>query len=419
MSQSVVVVGLGYVGLPLAFEACCNGFEVVGLDTSKDVLESLNSYRSHVDDIEDAQIKKMFDFGFVATDDPAFVSEADYVIICVPTPLSDDGIPDLDAVITASKMIASFIKPDVLVSLESTTYPGTTDGLFLKFLEQGSGLTAGKDFSLVYSPERIDPGNKDYDLRNTPKIVGGLTENCGKRGEEFYSQIVDTVVLTKGLREAELSKLLENTYRYVNIALVNELAVFCHELGVDIWDSIDAAGTKPFGFESFYPGPGVGGHCIPIDPNYLSWIVRSLGHRFRMVELAHEVSERMPYYIAKRVQDSLNANGKALRGSVILLLGVTYKPNISDQRQTPAAPLANHLLAMGAEVRFFDPYVDQISIDGVPVSPVDDLETGVVESDMAILVTAHDEIVNSTILQKAKKVLDTRGVLTGENVERL
>jgi len=419
MSQSVVVVGLGYVGLPLAFEACCNGFEVVGLDTSKDVLESLNLHRSHVDDIEDAQIKKMFDFGFVATDDPVFVSEADYVIVCVPTPLSDDGIPDLDAVITASKMIASFIKPDVLVSLESTTYPGTTDGLFLKFLEEGSGLTAGKDFSLVYSPERIDPGNKDYDLRNTPKIVGGLTENCGKRGEEFYSQIVDTVVLTKGLREAELSKLLENTYRYVNIALVNELAVFCHELGVDIWDSIDAAGTKPFGFESFYPGPGVGGHCIPIDPNYLSWIVRSLGHRFRMVELAHEVSERMPYYIAKRVQDSLNAEGKPLSGSVILLLGVTYKPNISDQRQTPAAPLANHLLTMGAEVRFFDPYVDQILIDGVPVSPVDDFETGVVESDMAILVTAHDEIVNSIILQKAKKILDTRGVLTGENVERL
>ena len=419
MSQSLVVVGLGYVGLPLAFEACRNGFKVVGLDTSKDVLESLNSYRSHVDDIEDAQIKKMFDFGFVATDDPAFVSEADYVIVCVPTPLSEDGIPDLDAVITASKMIAPFIKQDVLVSLESTTYPGTTDGVFLEFLEEGSGLTAGKDFSLVYSPERIDPGNKDYNIRNTPKIVGGLTENCGKRGEEFYSRIVDTVVLTKGLREAELSKLLENTYRYVNIALVNELAVFCHELGVDIWDSIDAAGTKPFGFESFYPGPGVGGHCIPIDPNYLSWIVRSLGHRFRMVELAHEVSERMPYYIAKRVQDSLNADGKALRGSVILLLGVTYKPNISDQRQTPATPLAHHLLAMGAEVRFFDPYVDQILIDGVSISPVDDFETAVAESDMAILVTAHNEIVNSVILQKAKKILDTRGVLSGKNVERL
>ena len=419
MSQSVVVVGLGYVGLPLAFEACCNGFKVVGLDISKDVLESLNSQRSHVDDIEDTQIKKMFDLGFVATDDPAFVGEADFVIVCVPTPLSDDGIPDLSAVVTASKMIASFIKPDILVSLESTTYPGTTDGIFLKSLEEGSGLTAGKDFSLVYSPERIDPGNKDYNLRNTPKIVGGLTENCGKRGEEFYSRIVDTVVLTKGLREAELSKLLENTYRYVNIALVNELAVFCHELGVDIWDSIDAAGTKPFGFESFYPGPGVGGHCIPIDPNYLSWIVRSLGHRFRMVELAHEVSERMPYYIAKRVQDSLNADGKALRGSVILLLGVTYKPNISDQRQTPAAPLAHHLLAMGAEVRFFDPYVDQIFTDGVSISPVDDFETGVVESDMAILVTAHDEIVNSVILQKAKKILDTRGVLSGKNVERL
>jgi len=419
MSQSVVVVGLGYVGLPLAFEACCNGFKVVGLDASKDVLESLHSQRSHVDDIEDAQIKKMFDLGFVATDDPTFVGEAEFVIVCVPTPLSDDGIPDLSAVITASKMIASFIKPDILVSLESTTYPGTTDGIFLKSLEEGSGLTAGKDFSLVYSPERIDPGNKDYNLQNTPKIVGGLTENCGKRGEEFYSRIVDTVVLTKGLREAELSKLLENTYRYVNIALVNELAVFCHELGVDIWDSIDAAGTKPFGFESFYPGPGVGGHCIPIDPNYLSWIVRSLGHRFRMVELAHEVSERMPYYIAKRVQDSLNADGKALRGSVILLLGVTYKPNISDQRQTPAAPLAHHLLAMGAEVRFFDPYVDQIFTDGVSISPVDDFETGVIESDMAILVTAHDEIVNSVILQKAKKILDTRGVLSGKNVERL
>ena len=419
MSQSVLVLGLGYVGLPLAFEACSSGFKVVGFDTSKHVVDGLCSYKSHVDDIENSQIKQMFDLGFTVTNDPSTVDEVDCIIACVPTPLSDDGSPDLDAVVTAGKTIASWLKPGVLISLESTTYPGTTDGIFLNSLEEGSGLIAGKDFSLVYSPERIDPGNSDYTLRNTPKVVGGLTENCRKRGKEFYEQIVDTVVTTKGLREAELSKLLENTYRYVNIALVNELAVFCHELGVDIWDSIDAAGTKPFGFESFYPGPGVGGHCIPIDPNYLSWIFRSLGHSFRMVELAHEVSERMPYYVAKRVQDSLNSDGMALRDAEILLLGVTYKPNIGDQRQTPAIPLANHLLSMGAKVCFFDPYVEKFYVDGVSISPVDDLETGVTKSDLAILVTAHSEIINSTILRKAKKIIDTRGVLIGENVERL
>jgi nucleotide sugar dehydrogenase len=325
----------------------------------------------------------------------------------------------LGAVKAATATISEHLQPGSLVVLESTTYPGTTEDVVRPILEAGSGLVAGTDFWLAYSPERIDPGNPEWGLRNTPKVVGGLTPACTKRAVQFYDQIVDTVVPTVGTREAELAKLLENTYRHVNIALMNEMAVFCHELGIDLWAGIEAAGTKPFGFEAFYPGPGVGGHCIPIDPNYLSWVVRSVGYRFRFVELAEEISARMPAYVAQRVQDLLNVDKKPVNGSVVLLLGVTYKANVRDQRETPARPLAACLSAMGAEVRYFDPHADTFTFNGRELVGEDDLEEALGKADVGVLVQAHNEIIESGALKRARRILDTRGVLSGDNVERL
>ena len=419
MGTALTVVGLGYVGLPLAQEACRSGFDVVGLDVSEAIVEGLNSGISHIDDLSADDVATMLAAGFRATTDAGCVSSSQVVVICVPTPLSDDGTPDLAAVVSATTAVGARMTPGTLVVLESTTYPGTTDTTVGPLLEELSGLTAGVDFALAYSPERIDPGNPVYGLRNTPKVVGGLTAECTERAVSFYGQLVDTVVPTVGMREAELAKLLENTYRHVNIALMNELAVFCHELGVDLWASIEAAKTKPFGFQAFYPGPGVGGHCIPIDPNYLSWVVRSLGYRFRFVELAQEVSERMPAYVAKRVQDALNADRKAVNGADILLLGVSYKPDVSDQRETPARPLVKLLREMGADVRYNDPHVDEFRVDGDLVEAADDLATAVSEADIVVLLQPHRLILEADVLGAARRIFDTSGVLDGPNVERL
>ena len=269
MTTSLTIIGLGYVGLPLANEACRSDMRVVGLDTNPSVVSGLSNGVSHIDDIDSADLAEMLGSGFLATTKPTCISDSDVIIICVPTPLDDDGTPDLSAVKAATRTVSEHLQPGSLVVLESTTYPGTTEDTVRPLLEEGSGFVAGIDFSLAYSPERIDPGNPEWGLRNTPKIVGGLTADCTERAIRFYEQLVDTVVPTVGLREAEFAKLLENTYRHVNIALINEMAVFCHELGIDLWASIDAAATKPFGFQAFRPGPGIGGHCIPIDPNYL------------------------------------------------------------------------------------------------------------------------------------------------------
>ena len=419
MGNTLAIIGLGYIGLPLAQEACRSGFEVTGLDVSVPVVAGLNGGSSHVDDLDDADVIEMHAAGFQATSDSTILAAADVVVICVPTPLSDDGTPDLDAVIAATEAVGDHLTAGTLVVLESTTYPGTTDGAVREVLEERSGLIAGRDFGLAYSPERIDPGNQRYGLRNTPKVVGGLTPDCTSMAVAFYERLVDTVVPTPGLREAELAKLLENTYRHVNIALMNEMAVFCHELGIDLWAAIDAAKTKPFGFQAFYPGPGVGGHCIPIDPNYLSWVVRSLGYRFRFVELAHEVSERMPAYVAKRVQDSLNSVRKPVNGSRILLLGVTYKPNVSDQRETPARPLAIQLAEMGADVRYADPHVDDFRAGGSSIAREEDLAVGVAAADLVVLLQPHREFLEGGALDGAVRLLDTSGRLSGPHVERL
>ena len=420
MTCSLTIIGLGYVGLPLAQGACLGGMRVVGLDTDSTVVSGLSNGVSHIDDIDSVDLAAMAEAGFLATNDSSCIRDSDVVVICVPTPLNDDGTPDLNAVRAASKTVSENLQLGSLVILESTTYPGTTEDIVRPILEEGSGLVAGTDFCLSYSPERIDPGNAEWGLRNTPKVVGGLTPACTERAMWFYTQIVDTVVPTVGLREAEFAKLLENTYRHVNIALINEMAVFCHELGIDLWDAIEAAKSKPFGYEAFYPGPGVGGHCIPIDPNYLSWLVRSVGYRFRFVELAEEISDRMPAYVAKRVQDTLNTARKPVNGSVILLLGVTYKANVRDQRETPARPLAALLWEMGADVRFFDPFVDVFIVDGEKkMTGESNLSEAVAAADLVVLLQAHDEILKSDVFRNAGHVLDTRGVLTGANVERL
>ncbi|WP_131106300.1 nucleotide sugar dehydrogenase [Ornithinimicrobium sufpigmenti] len=419
MSVDAVIIGLGYVGLPLAQEAIRSGLTVVGFDINAGVVEGLNAGRSHVDDLTDADIAEMVAGGFEATTDEARIGEARAVVICVPTPLSDEGGPDLRAINAAVAAVARHLEPGMLVVLESTTYPGTTDEVVRPALEAG-GLVAGSDFFLAFSPERIDPGNERFGAKNTPKVVGGHTGACTDAAAEFYGRFVDTVVRAKGTREAETAKLLENTYRHINIALVNEMARFCHELGIDLWDVIEAAKSKPFGFQAFYPGPGVGGHCIPIDPNYLSHNVRArLGYPFRFVELAQEINSSMPGYVVTRVQDLLNTEGKPLKGSTVLLLGVTYKPNIADQRESPAVPLARALMAKGAVVQYHDPHVTDWS--AVPEAVrVQEAAAGAGAADITVLVQNHREYDVDALAGAAQVFFDTRGQATeAEKVSRL
>ncbi|GAA5159957.1 nucleotide sugar dehydrogenase [Ornithinimicrobium tianjinense] len=419
MAADAVILGLGYVGLPLAQEGTRAGMRVLGYDVNAGVVEALNAGRSHVDDLSDADIAQMRAGGFEATTEESRIAEADVAVICVPTPLSEDGGPDLRAVESAVGAVARNLRPGMLVILESTTYPGTTDEVVRPALEAG-GLVAGRDFHLAFSPERIDPGNERFGAKNTPKVVGGHTPACTEAAAAFYGRFVDTVVRARGTREAETAKLLENTYRHINIALVNEMAKFCHELGIDLWDVIEAASSKPFGFQAFYPGPGVGGHCIPIDPNYLSHNVRArLGYPFRFVELAQEINTSMPAYVVSRAQDLLNEAGKPLKGSTVLLLGVTYKPNIADQRESPAVPLARQLMAKGAVVAYHDPHVE--AWRAVPeASRVDDPGAAVAEADLTILVQNHRDYDLDALAGAAQLFFDTRGKTTqGGRTHRL
>jgi nucleotide sugar dehydrogenase len=330
----------------------------------------------------------------------------------VPTPLSESDGPDLTAVRAATETAAALVRPGCTVILESTTYPGTTDEIVRPILEKASGLSAGIGFHLAFSPERIDPGNETYGIRNTPKVVGGITPACTEAAADFYGQVCDTVVRAKSAREAEMAKLLENTYRHVNIALVNEMAIFCHELGVDLHDAIRCAATKPFGFQPFFPGPGVGGHCIPIDPNYLSYQVRRLGYPFRFVELAQEINGRMPGYVVSRATELLNRNFKPVNGSSVLLLGVTYKKDSADLRETPANSVARQLWRAGARVTYCDPYVTDWSVDGRRVEAGGRLADAVAAADLVILLQAHSAYDPAEIGRRARLLLDTRGVTT-------
>ena len=421
MSTDAVVLGLGYVGLPLAQEAVRSGVSVAGFDVSTAVVEGLNAGQTHIDDLSDADVGQMVQAGFRASTDEAVIGEAGVAVICVPTPLSLEGSPDLGPIQAAAASVGRQLRPGMTVILQSTTYPGTTEEVLVPLLEEGSGLTAGQDFHVAFSPERIDPGNARFGMRNTPKVVGGLTPACTEAAAGFYARFVDEVVVAKGPREAEMAKLLENTYRHINIALVNEMARFAHELDIDFWNVIEMAKTKPFGFQAFYPGTGVGGHCIPIDPNYLSYNVRTrLGYPFRFVELAQEINATMPAYVARRAQDILNDDALAMRGAKVLLLGVTYKPDIADQRESPAVPLAKALQAHGAQVSFHDPNVTHWHVNtSQTLDRVEDLDAAIAGADLVIMVQDHAEYDIDALAKASKRFFDTKGKVTTPGAHRL
>jgi UDP-N-acetyl-D-glucosamine dehydrogenase len=422
VTTTLVVVGQGYVGLPMALRAAESGLKVYGLDTNASTVDRLNAGQSHIDDVSDDDLKRGLAAGFEATLDASVVAGADVVLVCVPTPLADEGGPDLGAVRMAAEAIGAHVTPGTLAILESTTYPGTTEEVFAP-LVTARGLEVGTDVFIAFSPERIDPGNEKYGVRNTPKVVGGLTEECTRRAAAFYGRFVDTVVSAQGAREAEMSKLIENTFRHVNIALVNEMLRFSHELDIDLWNAIECAETKPFGYMAFRPGPGVGGHCIPVDPSYLSHRVKAqLGYSFRMVELAEEINTAAPLYVATRLRDLLNDRSRPVKGTRVLLLGVTYKANISDCRESPADPLAKQLLAWGADLSYHDPYVPTWHPHGVDATleSASDLEQAVRDADVVVLLQTHAEYALGELADAASVLLDTRGVVAGHpNVEVL
>ncbi|MCO4238653.1 nucleotide sugar dehydrogenase [Pseudarthrobacter raffinosi] len=417
--KNLVVVGQGYVGLPLAQGAVSAGMNVVGLELNPAIVKNLNAGMSHVDDISNSDLQTMVDAGYRASTDAAVIRDADVVVICVPTPLGEAGSPDLKAVISATESIAANLSPGTLVVLESTTYPGTTEELCQPILER-HGAHIDNDFYLAFSPERIDPGNETYGLKNTPKVVGGVTPESTEVAVAFYNKFVDTVVPVKGAKEAETAKLLENTYRHINIALVNEMSKFCHELDIDLWDVISAAKTKPFGFQAFYPGPGVGGHCIPIDPNYLSYQVRrSLGYPFRFVELAEEINNSMPRYVADRIQALLNDVSRPLRGASVLLLGVTYKANIADERESPAVDVAEVLVSRGAILSFHDPKVNTWTAAGATYASVEDVDDAVAGADVVVLLQNHSAYDVNSLSDKSSIFFDTRGATSTSSANRL
>jgi UDP-N-acetyl-D-glucosamine dehydrogenase len=415
----VTIVGQGYVGLPLAIRAATVGYMVTGYDVDSSRVKRLAAGESHVEDIDGSLLAEAFDAGrYRPSSEPKSCAGFDVAVITVPTPLRE-GNPDLSCIEEAAHMLARYLRPGATVILESTTYPGTTEELVGPILEEGSGLIAGDDFQLGYSPERIDPGNAQWSFTEIPKVVSGIDAASLAAVQGFYDTLVQQTVPVSGTREAELTKLLENTFRHVNIALVNELAMFAADLGVDLWESIDAASTKPFGFTRFTPGPGVGGHCLPIDPSYLSWRVkRKLGHSFRFVELANDVNEHMPEYVVRRLLVGLNRRRKAVNGSRILLLGLTYKRNTSDARESPAMVVADRLLSLGADVRAADPHVREEQVDP-RVQLVEPTDDEIEAADAVVLLVDHDKFDLTGIASAACYFFDTRRRVTGPAVEYL
>jgi UDP-N-acetyl-D-glucosamine dehydrogenase len=417
----LVVVGQGYVGLPLAVRAAEAGHSVVGYDVDEGRIGRLRSGTSYVEDVSDERLAAVLAAGgYRPTTDPAELAGFEVAVVTVPTPLLDD-VPDLSFVESAALAIAPHLTPGALVVLESTTYPGTTQDVFGALLEKESGLAPGADFRLGYSPERIDPGNQQWTFERTPKLVSGVDEESLRRVREFYDTVVDTTVPVASLKTAELAKLIENTYRHVNVALVNEMAVVAHELGVDIWEAIGAASSKPFGFMRFTPGPGVGGHCLPVDPRYLSWRVeRQLGRRFRFVDLANDVNNQMPQYVVQRLVEALNQRQRSANGSRVLVLGLAYKRNSGDARESPAVRAAELLIRTGAEVRAADPYVRET----VPIDPrvvrVELTPDEVTAADAVVIITDHDTFDYDMVQSRAGYVLDCRGRFTpSAHIERL
>ena len=414
---NLAVIGLGYVGLPLAIEAANNKLKVAGYDINESVVDNLNKSTSHVEDITDKVLQDALSKDFLITTDSSVLGESEFIVISVPTPLTDYQ-PDLSYVEAATKSISENLTKGQIIILESTTYPGTTLEIVKPILEKNSNLVAGEDFLLGYSPERIDPGNKEWTFKNTPKIVSGINEKSLKKISEFYNSIIDEVVEVSGTREAEMVKLIENTYRQVNIAMVNELAILSNMLDIDIWEVVDAAKTKPFGFQSFRPGPGVGGHCIPIDPKYLSFKTRQIGQPVRFVELAQEINNSMPNYVISRISELMNRKEKLLKNSKILILGVAYKKDIGDTRESPAIDIIESLLEKSAEVSFYDPYVDELIVNKESIFKEQDLES-ISNYDMVIIHTPHSSFSEIDFENIKSLIFDTTGSFTTSNAERI
>jgi UDP-N-acetyl-D-glucosamine dehydrogenase len=417
--RTVLVVGQGYVGVPLAMRSVAIGDQVTGFDVDAARVAGLSDGRSHVADVSDAEVRAALDSGrYRATADASTLAAFDVAVITVPTPLTD-GVPDLTHIDEAAELVGPLVRPGCLVVLESTTYPGTTDERLAPTLEHHSGLRAGVDFHVGYSPERLDPGNDEWTFERTPKVVSGLTPDSLDAVRCFYDGIVEQTVPVSTTRVAELTKLLENTFRHVNIALVNELAVHARALDIDIWEAIEAAGSKPFGFTQFWPGPGVGGHCLPIDPSYLSWrIERTLGVTSRFVVTANDINGQMPNYVVRRVQLGLNRRSRAVNGARVLVLGIAYKKNTNDARETPADPVVRQLVELGAEVAVHDAHVGPNELDEV-AERVDLTPEEIGRADVVVLVTDHDDVDYAIVERHARYVFDTRNRLRGEHVELL
>ena len=407
------VVGLGYVGLPLLVEAAKSGFTAVGIDLDEAKIRAINAGENYIEDVDDADLARLVKEGKIsATTDWDVVTQLDVISICVPTPLRKTKDPDISYIVGAVEKIAPRLRRGQVIILESTTYPGTTDELLLPEFEKRD-LKVGEDFFLAFSPERVDPGNPVYNTRNTPKIVGGVTEACTRRSVEVYSRIFDKVVPVSSTRCAEMVKLLENTFRSVNIGLVNEVALMCDKLELDVWEVIEAAATKPFGFMPFFPGPGLGGHCIPIDPHYLAWKLRTLNYTARFIELASQVNSSMPEFVVEKIVRALNVDRKAVNGCQVLILGVAYKPNVKDVRESPALDIIKMLADRGADVCYHDPNVPVLRANGQLLESQEltpDLLKG---SDVVVIVANHRDVDYDVVVQNASVVVDTRNAVRG------
>ncbi len=414
----VGVVGLGYVGLPLAVEFAHAGFHVTGLDVDPRKTEKINAGESYIQDIPTAALKPLVEAGKLdATTDFSVIRDLDTINICVPTPLSKAKDPDMTYVNSAVQSIAENFGPGKLVILESTTYPGTTEELVLPKLEQG-GMKVGEDFFLCFSPERVDPGNKQFQTRNIPKVVGGHTDNCTEVGAAFYGHALDRVVPVSGTKVAEMVKLLENTFRMINIGLVNELAIMCGRMGINVWEVIDAAATKPFGFMPFYPGPGLGGHCIPIDPFYLSWKSKQSGIEARFIELAGYINGQMPHFVVDKIQNALNDHAKPLRGSKVHILGMAYKKDIDDVRESPGLDIMHLLVQRGAVVSYSDPFIPSLRLEGHTFESQDMLSS-CTAADCVVVVTDHTSVDYAKAIEVSRLIVDTRNALKKFNSEKI
>jgi UDP-N-acetyl-D-glucosamine dehydrogenase len=413
-SAKIGIIGMGYVGLPLALEFCKVGFDVTGIDLDKKKIDSINNGKSYIEDSTDADIGSAVRQGRLhATTDFSVLQQLDTVSICVPTPLRKTKDPDISYIISATKEIKKYLHPGQLIVLESTTYPGTTDEIILPELE-GSGLKVGVDFFLAFSPERIDPVNKLFNTKNTPKIIGGVTLKCTESARALYSQAVDKIITVGSTRAAEMVKLLENTFRAVNIGLVNEIAIICNKLGMDVWEIIDAAATKPFGFMPFYPGPGLGGHCIPVDPLYLSWKLKMFNYNARFIELASEVNTNMPYFVVTKVFDALNTHRKSINGSTILVLGAAYKKDVGDVRESPALDVIRLLKDKGGVISYNDPHVPLLHEDNMDLRSIDLSDYSALKNyDCTVIVTDHSSYDYKKVVDCSNIVVDTRNATKG------